>query len=308
MRYRSCRMLATPSEHGLLLHHGKEFLIIEVPLIPINDEMVAIFIFYWKVHVTMLIHEVHVPMLVHMLHQVIALKWKGIRVLVDCFLNLPVQLIVVEAPSTVNQLLNLSVVIVLSAAVVVVEVWQSETSLGVATTCKYISDSGIIILIVDTSQHVLMVSHVLIFIIFVVFPFFVFLLAITSLVEKWRVGVVQDLLGERPDLGQLVQEAPDLLVMSQILVSMVIIIEDVVFPFNVDHHVWVVGGGDPRDLTRLIHELVLRVDLFVPSEGILVSKLSVYLDAFGLGRPARACPATSAPLLFPHALLLLPCG
>ena len=166
MRYRSCRMLATPSEHGLLLHHGKEFLIIEVPLIPINDEMVAIFIFYWKVHVTMLIHEVHVPMLVHMLHQVIALKWKGIRVLVDCFLNLPVQLIVVEAPSTVNQLLNLSVVIVLSAAVVVVEVWQSETSLGVATTCKYISDSGIIILIVDTSQHVLMVSHVLIVIIF----------------------------------------------------------------------------------------------------------------------------------------------
>jgi hypothetical protein len=95
--------------------------------------------------------------------------------------------------------------------------------------------------------------------------------------------------------------------MSHVLVSIVVIIEDIVFSFNVDHHIWMVGGGNPRDLTWLIHELVLRVDLLVASEGVLVSKLGVYLDAFGLGRPARACPATSAPLLFPHALLLLPC-
>ena len=53
---------------------------------------------------------------------------------------------------------------------------------------------------------------------------------------------------------------------------------------------------------------MLRVDLLVASEGILISKLGVYLDAFGFGRPARACPATTAPLLFTHALLLLPCG
>ena len=96
--------------------------------------------------------------------------------------------------------------------------------------------------------------------------------------------------------------------MSQILVSMVVIIEDVVLPFNVDHHVWVVGGGNPRDLTRLVHKLVLRVDLFVTSEGVFVSKLGVYLDAFGFGRAPRASTATTAPLLFPHALLLLPCG
>jgi hypothetical protein len=76
----------------------------------------------------------------------------------------------------------------------------------------------------------------------------------------------------------------------------------------VDHHIWMVGGGNPRDLTWLIHELVLGVDLLVASESILVSKLGVYLDPFGLGRTPWASTAASAPLLFPHALLLLPCG
>jgi len=210
MRHRSCRVLPTPSEHGLLLHHGEKFLIIQVPLIikvpliAINDEMVAIFIFNWEVHVAMLVHEVHVAVLVHMLHQVIAFKRKGIRVLVDCFLDLPIQLIVVEPASTINQLLDLSVIIILCTAVVVIEVWQREASLGVATSSKYISDSGIIILIVDTSEHVLMVSHVLIVIIFVFLSFIIFFLTIASLVKKWRVRVVQDLLCEGPDLGQLV--------------------------------------------------------------------------------------------------------
>jgi hypothetical protein len=95
--------------------------------------------------------------------------------------------------------------------------------------------------------------------------------------------------------------------MSHILVSIVVVIEDVVFSFNVDHHIWMVGGGNSRDLTRLIHELVLGIDLLVASECVLVSKLGVYLDPFGLGRTPRASTATSAPLLFPHALLLLPC-
>ena len=96
--------------------------------------------------------------------------------------------------------------------------------------------------------------------------------------------------------------------MSHVLVSIVVIIEDIVFSFNVDHHIWMVGGGNPRDLTWLIHELVLGVDLLVASECILVCKLGVYLDPFGLDRTPRASTAATTPLLFPHALLLLPCS
>ena len=96
--------------------------------------------------------------------------------------------------------------------------------------------------------------------------------------------------------------------MSHVLVSIVVIIEDVVFTFNVDHHIWMVRGGNPRDLTRLIHELVLGVDLLVASESVLVCKLGVYLDPFGLDRTPRASTAATTPLLFPHALLLLPCS
>jgi hypothetical protein len=61
------------TKHGLLLHHGEEFLIVQVRTIPVYDEMVAFFVFFhWEVDVTMRVYQVHVSVFIHMLNQVVA--------------------------------------------------------------------------------------------------------------------------------------------------------------------------------------------------------------------------------------------
>ena len=101
--------------------------------------------------------------------------------LIDCFLDLSVEFFIVKTASPFNQLLDFSIIVIFHASVVLIfEVREYETALGVLATREYISHG--IIIVVYTSQDVLVVSHVFIFVV-IILPVIVLLISISSLVE-----------------------------------------------------------------------------------------------------------------------------
>ena len=62
-------------------------------------------------------------MLIDMLNQVVALKRQSIRLmLIDSLLDLSVEFLIIKSPGSLNQLLNLSVIVVLNTAIIIVKI------------------------------------------------------------------------------------------------------------------------------------------------------------------------------------------